>query len=582
MKTIFTVFFTLLGGVSCSESRVEVSTMPCQIQVYTTAHQVDQYLSSPESREKVLTRLSELGITKIYLETVRSGYKANPEVMLASRDFLRGKGIDVSSGIATLPGPDYGIGSNSSQYAMNYEAPETRTALRETIEFYAKHFDEIIVDDFLMTDDASEKSVKARGNQPWPEYRLDLMTTIARDVLIGPAKRVNPNVNIINKFPQWYDRFHVYGYNVISGPELFDKVWVGTETRNPDTERFGYVQPTEGFINYSWLASLAKEKTGGAWFDALDCTPEGFLMQGYQSVLAGAREIIVFNLGELMESNPVLDIFWRQLDALKDVARVVNGRKCMGLCAYKPPHSEPGRDSYLFDYLATLGIPIGMTGIAPEKPMAILLSSHAATDPEIVTRLQSWLDSGVVVIITPGFLEKAGSKLPSTLFSFPKNLAELQTSTLKIGNETLQLTTPLTFLKLPLNDWKALASFQQEGEEIPILAAKDFPTGGKAVLLNISTFAEDVFNKEELFLAPKPLAIPHWPKELANAIREQIPLPVPLHVDAAPPFGLYLYGTDTLAIANFQAQDLLVKVSLGNAETIELTVPAWEVVTKSF
>lgn len=556
--------------------------MPCQIQIYTTAHQVDQYLSSPDLREQVAATLKECGITRIYLEPVRSGYKANPEVILASRDYLRGKGIAVSSGFATLPGPDYGTGSNGSQYAMNYEAPETRAALRETIEFYAKHFDEIIVDDFLMTDDSSEESLKARGNRPWSEYRLDLMTTIARDVLIGPARKVNPRVKVINKYPQWYDRFHVYGYNVISGPELFDKIWAGTETRNPETERFGYVQPTEGFINYSWLASLANEKMGGAWFDALDCTPEVFLMQGYQSVLAGAKEIILFNLGELMESNRVLDLFWKRLNALEDLAQVVGDRKCVGLCAYKPPHSEPGRDSYLFDYLATLGIPIEMTGIAPENPKAILLSSHAASDPEIVTRLQGWLNSGVVVVITPGFLEKAGTQLPSTLFSAPRKLAELQTSSLKIGGETLPLTTPLTFLQLSLNDWKALASFQQEGQEIPILAVKEYPSGGKAVLLNISTFAEDVFNKEELFLAPKPLAIPHWPRELANAIREQIPLPVPLRVDAAPPFGLYLYGTDTLVIANFQAKDLSVGIELRDTSSLEIMVPPWEVVSKSF
>ncbi len=587
MKSISLLLFPVFMGLSLTCSQAEVPTMPCEIQVYTIANQVDQFLSTSQSRETVLARLKELGVSKIYLESVRSGYKAKAENVIASRDFFRGKDFAVSAGVATLPGVEYGTGSNGSEYAMNYEAPNTRAALQETFEFCAKHFDEIMVDDFLMTDDASEVSQTARGNRSWSEYRLGLMTTIARDVLVGPAKKVNPKVKVIIKYPQWYDRFHVYGYNVMSGPEVFDSVWVGTETRNPETERFGYVQPTEGFINFSWLTSLGKGKVQGAWFDALDCHSEVFLMQGYQSVLAGARKIVLFNLADLMESNPVLKPFWQRLDALEDLARSVDGRKPVGLCAYKPPHSDPGRDSYLFDYLVTLGLPIEMTGIAPEKPKAVLLSSHAASDPETANRMSGWLNSGATVVVTPGFLEKAGSKLPKELLggyaSLSPPLQEIQVETLTVQGQSVQAASPLSFLNLPpTSGWTVMASCQHEGQEIPILAVKNGLSGGKVVFLNTSTFAEDVFDKQELFLAPKQLAIPHWPRELSNVLREQIPLPVPIRVDAAPPFGLYLYGTDTLALANFQPDDLPVKIWIGNAEPVEMVVPAWEVITKPF
>jgi hypothetical protein len=347
------------------------------------------------------------------------------------------------------------------------------------------------------------------------------------------------------------------------------------------------VQPTEGFINYSWLASLGKGKVGGAWFDALDCPSQVFLMQGFQSVLAGAQKLTLFNLGELMEANPVLDPFWQRLDALEELARVVAGRRCRGMYAYKPAHSEPGRDSYLFDYLVTLGLPIEMTGIPPDEAKAVLLSSHAASDPEIAARIQRWLTTGATVVITPGFIEKAGARLPAELLgeaaALSSPLSEVQVESLSIQGKPLQVSQPLTFLSLPaVTGWNTLASFQQEGREVPILAMKEIPPAGKLLLLNVSTFGGDVFDEQELFLAPRQLAVPHWPKELANLLREQIPLPVPLHIDAAPPFGLYLYGTDTLAIANFQARDLPVKVECGHGGPVEITVPAWDVVTKSF
>lgn len=587
MRSMFLLASIFTGVIFLQISQAEVPTMPCEIQVYTMASQVNQYLSTSEGRQKVLAELKRLGINKIYLEAVRSGHRAKTEAMVETRDFFRQQGLQVAAGVATVPGPEFGTASDRFEYAMNYETPETRQALQETFEFCAQYFDEIMVDDFLMTDDESEVSQKARGDRTWSSYRLDLMTTIARDVLIGPAKKVNPKVQVINKYPQWYDRFHMRGYNVISGPELFDTVWVGTETRNPETEEFGYVQPTEGFINYSWLDSLGKGKTRGAWFDTIDCTPEVFLMQGYQSVLAGADKIVIFNLGEIMESNPVLNRLWQHLEALEDLAHLVAKRKCVGLCLYKPPHSEPGRDVYLFDYLATLGLPIEMTGIAPEKPQAILLSAHAASDPQIITRLRSWLDGNATVFVTPGFLEKASSRLPTDLLgsytSLPGTLSEVETSTLSVGGKPLQVSSPLSFVNLPgVSGWNNLISFEREGTEVPVLSLRSGLSAGKVVLLNISTFTEDVFGKEEFFLAPRKLMIPQWPRELANAIREQIPLPVPLHVDAAPPFGLYLYGTDTLAVANFQATDLPVKIEIGTGQTFELTIPAWQVVTKSF
>ena len=109
---------------------------------------------------------------------------------------------------------------------------------------------------------------------------------------------------MILKFPQWYDLFQLYGYDPLRMPEYFDEIWVGTEVRDPETRRMGYVQPTQGYMNFRWLASQAGSKVRGAWFDHIECSPQNFLDQAYLSVLAGARELTLFSLNDLMTRHP--------------------------------------------------------------------------------------------------------------------------------------------------------------------------------------------------------------------------------------------------------------------------------------
>lgn len=59
------------------------------------------------------------------------------------------------------------------------------------------------------------------------------MTEAGRDLVLKPAKKVNPRVKVIIKYPNWYDHFQGLGFNLEEGPQLFDGVWTGTETRDP-------------------------------------------------------------------------------------------------------------------------------------------------------------------------------------------------------------------------------------------------------------------------------------------------------------------------------------------------------------
>ena len=113
-----------------------------------------------------------------------------------------------------------------------------------------------------------------------------------------------------------------------------DTIWVGTESRNPDTRlfptpRYGYVMPTEGYINYRWLTTVAGPKTGGAWFDSIDCTAQNYLDQAYQSVLAGRQRADAVQPRQPDADHPGQALLEAALPKLTELAEKVRGRPAL-------------------------------------------------------------------------------------------------------------------------------------------------------------------------------------------------------------------------------------------------------------
>ena len=48
------------------------------------------------------------------------------------------------------------------------------------------------------------------------------MNEAGRDLVLNPAKKVNPKVKVIIKYPNWYDHFQGLGFNLEKGPQMFD------------------------------------------------------------------------------------------------------------------------------------------------------------------------------------------------------------------------------------------------------------------------------------------------------------------------------------------------------------------------
>ena len=381
-----------------------------RVSVYATAGGVNRYLATEPGRRQAIAALKRLSVSKVFLEGRRGDEYVPPELLRAARDDFRQAGLEVAGGIATVPGKTFGVRQTGPLAWLDYEAGKTRRDIAAFFRENAAVFDEIIVDDFYCTMDVSPASERARGQRPWGEYRRDLLVSLIEPMIAAPARAVRPGISLIIKFPQWYDRFHLFGYDPARMPAAFDRVWVGTEVRNPATARMGFVQPTEGYINFRWLAAVAGAKVEGAWFDHIECTARNFLDQAYQSVLAGARELTLFSLFDVMEGHPGHALLRAAMPELRELALKVRRAPLRGVAYYKPAGSDAGDNLYLMDYIAMLGIPVVPVAQYPAGAKAAILGVQAAADTALLEHMRRHVDSGATLVLTSGLLQRLGDE----------------------------------------------------------------------------------------------------------------------------------------------------------------------------
>lgn len=531
------------------------------VSVYATADDVVQHLAPAERREVALARLRQLQVSRVFLEGRRGDEHVPPATLEAVRDWLAGAGIRSSGGIATVPGTRFGVRQNEGLGWLNWEAPGTR---RDLAGFFAENapvFDTLIVDDFFCTGDTSPASEQGRAGRSWSAYRRDLLVSLIEPLMLGPARRTRPDVRMIIKFPQWYDRFHLFGYDPERMARPFDEVWVGTEVRNPLTRRMGYVQPTEGYVNFRWITSVCGPKVRGAWFDHIECTPANFVDQAIQSVLAGAQELTLFRLGDLMEGHPGDALLAGRLEALKELAAELREGSLRGVPCYKPPNSEAADNLYLMDYLAVAGIPVLPVAQYPGDAPVVILLAQAASDPAIRRRVQDHLGRGARLIVTPAFLRAAGEALQELAgVRVEGTPGPVAIRTVHVDGERHFLTEPLDADGAVTGRGARVRMTGLAGERsVPVLLERRSGKG-RVVVLNVRTFDEEAFRSEgEWLLSPKPLGWMQLPRAVANALRRAALDPLGVRFDAPGGAGLYLLG-QVAFVHNFRDESVEVRV----------------------
>ena len=67
----------------------------------------------------------------------------------------------------------------------------------------------------------------------------------AVDLVINPARAVNPDVEVVIKYPNWYEHFQGLGFDLETQPALFDGLYTGNETRSRSSDQ--HLQQYHGY-----------------------------------------------------------------------------------------------------------------------------------------------------------------------------------------------------------------------------------------------------------------------------------------------------------------------------------------------
>lgn len=555
------VFIMAAAGAGTGRGNARQASDPLRVSVFVTAMNVENYTDA-QWREAARL-MKNLGATGAYLDVYRDGVSPSAEKLRNARDILRAEGLDAWAGITTTSAPGFGVSYGGS---LCYKEPATIEAVSERVRVAASLFDRLIVDDFFSTNCKCPECEMEKGPRSWSDYFRDVMVEAGSVAILAPAHAQNPGMKVIIKYPQWYDRFDRFGYDVPRQAPLFDGVWVGTETRDPKKEN---VMQYQAFVNYRWIRSVAGAKVGGAWFDQINCDPDVYLEQAVQSVLAGAPELILFQYLPEWFTNANAARLRERMPALREMASRLKDIEPGGIAAYKPPYADPMEEHYIFDYMGMLGLPLAPAAELPRDAIAAFLPAHAAADPEIGRKISAIVSRGGTVLMTSGLLYalKDDTGLMA-LAGYPARggvkKATLHTTRFSIaGREVRARSQVLLGARLRPDTAETLVTANLAQSETPFLTRHAAPGGGAVLVLNTKTF-----NYDEQGTDVRPANygfVMNMPDEAAQILRDETLKPMGIRLSAPPRVALYLYGRNYIALTNFNdgPADIILSLEQG-------------------
>ena len=323
-----------------------------------TAQSVDRDLRNEEGLQKAIAWCKASGLNKVYVESFRGGLFIEQELLEAVRDRFLAEGFLVHGCVTPTGLPKV---SNNWADGGCYSYPATQELMKQIFRRTAAVFDTVMIDDFLFTDCTCEDCDKARGERSFADFHSDLMHEMSVRCILRPAHEVNPRCKVIIKYPLWYENFHKNGYETIRQTRDFDLIWAGTETREPDSERWGRYPQTQGFYMMAWDVKLGAGKCMGGWYDPYTTTPPTYLEQARQTILGGAKESMLFCYRALSEEQPGMEdteALRAERPGLLKLAYLTETKKIVGVSVPKKPDVDAEEERYLSSFYGMLGIPV--------------------------------------------------------------------------------------------------------------------------------------------------------------------------------------------------------------------------------
>jgi hypothetical protein len=508
------------------------------VAIYSRVYDV-QKMGDLDWLEKSFNMLQKyVKVDKFYLETHRDTIVADKGLIRKIKDFLADRGVKTSGGIATV------VNERDQFRTFCYSNPEHREKIKEIIQYTAELFDEVILDDFFFTNCKCELCIEAKGDKSWTAYRLGLMEEVSRNIVIKTARTINIDVNMIMKFPNWYDHYQFLGYNLEVEPQLFDMIYTGTETRDPEYTG-QHLQQYHSYAIMRYLENVKPGKNRGGWIDPfarryLDRYAEQIRL----TLFAKAKEVTLFCFGSLVESikqpdgsyipastvAPIAGNVFEKVDSFSDKLG-----QPYGIPSYKPYHSS-GED-FLHNYIGMLGIPIDIVPEFPYESGTVFLTECAKFDENIVEKIQGQLVKGKTVVITSGLLKAVQGEgtedIVEVEYTEKKALVNKFMQFADVYHSDTDILIPQ--IKYATNDaWETITCLDK-GNGYPLLLQARYAKG----VLYILTIPE---NFADLY---------HLPQETITQIKHVLMKDLKVHVESPSRICLFAYDNDTFIVESF-------------------------------
>lgn len=550
------------------------------VSVYARAYEVQDMADQKKLKETWDLISRQVKIDKIYLETHRDKLIVDEKTLESAKKFFRSKGLEVAGGIT------YTIDESNNFETFCYSNTEHRALAKEIAEYTAKHFDEFILDDFFFTSCKCDLCIEAKGDMSWTDFRLKLMTEAARDLIINPAKAVNPDVKVVIKYPNWYEHFQGLGFNLETEPGMFDGIYTGNETRDAISSD-QHLQQYESYLIFRYFENIAPGRNGGGWVDPgganyLDRYAEQFWL----TLFAKAPEITMFDYRQLQSSiRPGQRGPWQgqgtsfDYDEMMKAFRLPDGTEVqpstiaraagitfekvdefigllgnpIGLKSYRPHHAT-GED-FLHNYLGMIGIPMDLCPEFPDDGQMILLTESAAFDPMIVRKIRERIESGGNVMITSGLLKALQGKgiedIAEIKYTDRKALVkEFKAGWGKMVSSSQEILIPqITYLT---NDSWEEVSAVRGATGWPLLHRAQYSKGYLYVLTIPDNFSD----------------LYQYPPEVLNRIRSVVSQGMNIRLEGPSMVSLFCYDNGTFILNSFLDKEVTVRVVIGQQTNI--------------
>ncbi len=541
--------------------------------MYVVTSRVPDYAPDKGGRAEMIRNAKSVGVTKAYFDVWRSGRIVDRDLLIALRDDFGGADIVPCAGIMPSRGASELGGNSRWGNDLCYTDPATWDELRAAMELGAELFDEFIIDDAFCTQCLCERCRNAKADRSWRDFRRDLLLDFTKNVIVGACKAKNPGIKMILKFPQWYDRLAIFGYDTARQPAEFEATWIGTETRDPDTPSTGYVHQYEGCFNSRWHNN-AEPDLEGAWFDPYGCDPIVYVEQAWQSVLGGMRTLMLFEYGSLFpEKNGYLIAALKgMMPRLEQLAAELDGQQPTGIVTVRPHDSQPAADGYIFDGLGMVGIPLVPVAEWPTAPPpTLLLTDHVADDADLASKVSQTVDAGGTVFLTASLLAQhdTDARLKELAGYGPDGWSQpirWESRHFFVGDEPAAAGRPVGFrFDLWPTTAEVLASFScaahRRSTRVPVVTRQQHPSGGAVVVLNVFGVSELDYRLDENLNVPIVLQMQHYPEPVVNVIQGLVASATGQAFLAPPKVAYYPFSGGDAALQNFTDKPVVVSAA---------------------